>query len=120
MTRSLGQSSGKTTFLKILFSVNLISVSIVPLLLLYSAVVYYTVSIVEITENVEKCSTSREQSFHFILISQKVEKTRLSELSVKPSFQMIAHDRRIAENTASDRQRSYGNTFQRSGDHRRS
>ena len=27
---------------------------------------------------------------------------------------MIAHDRRIAEHTASDRQRLYGNTFQRS------
>ena len=27
---------------------------------------------------------------------------------------MIAHDRRIAENTASNRQRLYGNTFQRS------
>ena len=27
---------------------------------------------------------------------------------------MIAHDRRIAENTASDRQRLYGNSFQRS------
>ena len=47
---------------------------------------------------------------------------------------MIAHDRQIAENTASDymkrlfsnqaivydRQRVYGNSFQRSGDHRRS
>ena len=29
---------------------------------------------------------------------------------------MIAHDRRIAENTASDRQRLYGNAFQRSDD----
>ena len=29
---------------------------------------------------------------------------------------MIAHDRRIAENTVSDRQRLYGNTFMRSGD----
>ena len=29
---------------------------------------------------------------------------------------MIAHDRRIAEITASDRQRLYGNTFQQSGD----
>ena len=29
---------------------------------------------------------------------------------------MIAHDRRIAENTASDHQRLYGNTFQPSGD----
>ena len=33
---------------------------------------------------------------------------------------MIAHDRRIAENAASDRQRLYGNTFQRSGDRQRS
>ena len=33
---------------------------------------------------------------------------------------MIAHDHRIAENTANDRQRLYGNTFQRSGDRRRS
>ena len=32
---------------------------------------------------------------------------------IKPSFHVIAHDRRIAENTASDRQRLYGNTFQR-------
>ena len=32
---------------------------------------------------------------------------------------MIAHDRRIAENAASDRQRLYGNTFQRSGDRQR-
>ena len=39
--------------------------------------------------------------------------------SVKPSFHKIAHDRRIAENTVSDRQRLYGNTFQRSGDRRR-
>ena len=29
---------------------------------------------------------------------------------------MIAHDCQIAENTASDRQRLYRNTFQRSGD----
>ena len=35
---------------------------------------------------------------------------------VKPCFHMIALDRRIAENIASDRQRLYGNTFQRSGD----
>ena len=47
--------------------------------------------------------------------------------TVEPSFRMIAHDRRITENTASDRQRRgntfprlgyrqrlYGNTFQRS------
>ena len=33
---------------------------------------------------------------------------------------MIAHDRRIAENTARDRQRLYGNTFQRSCDRQRS
>ena len=39
---------------------------------------------------------------------------------VKPSFHMIAHDRRIAENTASNRQRLYGNTFQRSGECERS
>ena len=32
---------------------------------------------------------------------------------------MIAHDRRIAENTASYRQQLYGNTFQRSGDRQR-
>ena len=32
---------------------------------------------------------------------------------------MIAQGRRIAENTASDRQRLYGNTFQRSGDRER-
>ena len=31
---------------------------------------------------------------------------------------MIAHDGRIAENTASDLQRLYGNTFQWSGDRR--
>ena len=35
-------------------------------------------------------------------------------LMLKPSFHLIAHDRQIAENTASDRQRLYGNTFQRS------
>ena len=29
---------------------------------------------------------------------------------------MIACDRRIAENTASDRQQEYGNIFRRSGD----
>ena len=29
----------------------------------------------------------------------------------KPSFHMITHDRRIAENTASGRQQLYGNTF---------
>ena len=29
---------------------------------------------------------------------------------------MIAHDRQIAENTASDRQQLYGNTFLQSGD----
>ena len=39
--------------------------------------------------------------------------------NVKPSFHIIAHDRRIAENTASDRQRLYGNIFQRSCDHQR-
>ena len=39
---------------------------------------------------------------------------------LKPSFHMIANDRRIAENTASDRQRLYGNTFERSGDRPRS
>ena len=33
---------------------------------------------------------------------------------------MIAHDRRYAENTASDCLQLYGNTFQRSGDHWRS
>ena len=33
---------------------------------------------------------------------------------------MIGNDRRIAENTASDRQRLYGNTFQRLGDRRKS
>ena len=38
----------------------------------------------------------------------------------KPSFHMLAHDRRIAENTASDRQRLHGNTLQRSGDRQRS
>ena len=32
---------------------------------------------------------------------------------------MIARDHRIAENTASDRQRLYGNTFQRSSDRQR-
>ena len=32
---------------------------------------------------------------------------------------MIAHDRRIAENTASDHQRLYGNTFHPSGDRQR-
>ena len=32
---------------------------------------------------------------------------------------MIAHDRRIAENTASDRQQLNGNTFQRSGNRQR-
>ena len=32
---------------------------------------------------------------------------------------MIAHDRRIVENTASDRQRLYGNTFQLSRDRER-
>ena len=36
--------------------------------------------------------------------------------SLKSSIHMIAHDRRIAENTASGRQRLYGNTFQPSGD----
>ena len=30
---------------------------------------------------------------------------------------MIARDRQIAENPASDRQQLYGNTFQRSGDY---
>ena len=30
---------------------------------------------------------------------------------LKLSFHMIAHDGRIAENTANDRQRLYGNTF---------
>ena len=34
---------------------------------------------------------------------------------LKPSFHVIAHDCRIAENSASDRQRLYGNSFQRSG-----
>ena len=33
---------------------------------------------------------------------------------------MIVRDRRIAENTISDRQRLYGNTFQPSGNHQRS
>ena len=46
--------------------------------------------------------------------------TSASFVKPKPSFHMIAHDRRIAENTASDRQRLYGNTFQRLGDCRRS
>ena len=32
---------------------------------------------------------------------------------------MIAHDCRIAENIASDRQRLYANTFERSGDRHR-
>ena len=41
-------------------------------------------------------------------------------LFIKLSFHVIAHDCRIAENTASDRQRLYGNTFQRSGDRERS
>ena len=35
------------------------------------------------------------------------------------TFHVIAHDHRIAENTANDRQRLYGNTFQRSGDRQR-
>ena len=35
---------------------------------------------------------------------------------VKPSCHMITHDRRIAENTATNRQRLYGNNFQRSDD----
>ena len=33
---------------------------------------------------------------------------------------MIVHDRQIAENTTSNRQRLYGNTFQQSGDRLRS
>ena len=51
-------------------------------------------------------------------------------LMLKPSFYMITHDRRIAENVASDRQQSYGlyvvvvvvvgNTFQRLDDRQRS
>ena len=52
-------------------------------------------------------------------------------LLLKPSFYMITHDRRIAENVASDRQQSYGlyvvvvvvvvgNTFQRLDDRQRS
>ena len=40
--------------------------------------------------------------------------------SVKPSFHMIADNRQIAENTSTDRQRLYGNTFQQSGDRERS
>ena len=42
-----------------------------------------------------------------------------NDVILKPSFYMIAHDRRIAENTASDRQRLCRNTFQRSGDRQR-
>ena len=38
---------------------------------------------------------------------------------IKLSLHMIAHDRRIAENTASDRQRLYKNTFQRLGGRQR-
>ena len=61
------------------------------------------------------------------ILTQKVVTFRIKKLLhfasvaiVKPSFHMIAHDRQIAENTASDRQRLYGNTFQRSGDRERS
>ena len=39
---------------------------------------------------------------------------------LKPSFHMIAHDRRIAENAARDRQRLYGNTFKEFSDRQRS
>ena len=34
---------------------------------------------------------------------------------LKPSFRVIAHDCQISVSTASDRQRLYGNSFQRSG-----
>ena len=43
-----------------------------------------------------------------------------SRRTIKPSFHMIAHDRWIAENTATDRQQLYGNTFQQSGNRQRS
>ena len=39
---------------------------------------------------------------------------------VKPSLHVIAHGRRIVENVVRDRQRLYGNTFQRLGDRQRS
>ena len=53
--------------------------------------------------------------YPYIVLFKNVVRWTSSE-PYKPSFHMIAHDRRIAENTASDRQRLYGNTFQRSGD----
>ena len=48
-----------------------------------------------------------------ILFSAVQSAHRNKNKLIKPSFHVIAHDRRIAENTASDRQRLYGNTFQR-------
>ena len=45
---------------------------------------------------------------------------RSCNICIKPSFYIIAYDRCIAENTASDRQRLYGNTFQLSGNRGRS
>ena len=40
-------------------------------------------------------------------------------LLLKPGFHIIAHDRRIAENTARNRQRLYENNFRRPGDRQR-
>ena len=73
----------------------------------------------------------------FCKLNNPVKVLKNCIVAVKPSFHLIAHDHRIAENTASDRQglyetllsdraivsdrqRSYVNTLQRSGDHRRS
>ena len=54
-------------------------------------------------------------------ITEKNHEKKIREhCKIKPIFHMIARDRRIAENTASDHQRLYENTFQQSGDRQRS
>ena len=70
---------------------------------------------------------AEERRITFIWILHKIMEIIFSSANVhhwnitfKPSFHVITHDRHIAENTASDRQRLYGNTFQRSNDRRRS
>ena len=54
-------------------------------------------------------------------ITEKNHEKKIREhCKLKPIFHMIARDRRIAENTASNHQRLYENTFQQSGDRQRS
>ena len=54
-------------------------------------------------------------------ITEKNHEKKIREhCKLRPIFHMIARDRRIAENTASNHQRLYENTFQQSGDCQRS